>query len=372
MSRIGSYICRVAWPAIRVAGDYLNRKVPFCNQPWNTMYIQWNGEMVMPCCYGPHDLGDINCQSIAEIWNGKPYRTLRKQICEGKAQGSCIPCYQKERFYADHITPFLSYVLKRKKGNNFRKTCMNCFRHNECIDNSPYVLYLDLSSICNLRCRKCYVYSQEGPLHLGHMSMDIFEKIAPLLKDVLFVVCTGIGESMLNPSFIDILSLIKENECILSFNTNGLLLDEKKALRMVELGVDEIVFSIDSIDPDLYGYHHRGGKFDTLIRNIKRLDSIKKAFPSKKPRLAWYFVAMKSNIGELSKIVAKATHLGFSAIQVAPLLSTKQGQRQEYIDFYDQENLEKPADKDRFLNELRAAAQVAMHSGIDLKSYCLL
>jgi MoaA/NifB/PqqE/SkfB family radical SAM enzyme len=170
---------------------------------------------------------------------------------------------------------------------------------------------------------------------------------------------------------MDILTVIKKNGCHVSFNSNGQLLDKEKSIRMVELGVDEIVLSIDSINTDLYKYHHRGGKLDVLMTNIEQLNSIKRELGLQLPKMVWYFVAMKSNIGELTDIVKRAADIGFSAIQVAPLNPHVKGQKQAYLDFYTEENLENVHDRVCVVHEVQRAAHKASQLGIDLKSYYL-
>ncbi len=356
---------------LKAASRYLKTRGPFCNQPWNTIYIPWNGEKVMPCCYGPHDLGDLNFSSFDDIWNGNRYRTLRKQISTGDVRGTCIPCYQNKRSYTDHITPFLGRLFKKDKGRNLRMSIRDYIGRKKSIRNSPYVIYLDISSACNIRCRKCYVYAHENLPPLGHMTMEVFSKISPLFGNAMQVICTGIGESLLNPHFMDMIDIIKRNKCRVSFNTNGLLLNEERTLRMVEMGVDEMVFSIDTISPDLYNYLHRGGDHDILMANIRRLDSMKQKMASQKPRLVWCLVAMRSNIGELPEIVKSAADLGFSTFQILPLIPTVKGHNREYMTFFDEQNLENTEDKDRVKQVLNHAEQLALQTGLHFMSHVL-
>ncbi len=53
-----------------------------CIYPWRSMVILQNGD-VAPCCLdydGKINLGSVKDQSIKEIWNGEPYRKLRKDF----------------------------------------------------------------------------------------------------------------------------------------------------------------------------------------------------------------------------------------------------------------------------------------------------
>jgi MoaA/NifB/PqqE/SkfB family radical SAM enzyme len=138
---------------------------------------------------------------------------------------------------------------------------------------------------------------------------------------------------------------------------------------MVEMGIDEMVFSIDAISPDLYNYLHRRGNHDVLMANIRRLGSMKQKMVSQKPRMVWCFVAMRSNIGELPEIVKSSGDLGFSEVQVLPLMPTVKGHNREYITFFEEQNLEKAEDKDRAKQVLNHAEHLALQIGLDFRSH---
>lgn len=62
----------------------------FCPSPWQDSFIGSNG-MVHPCCVD-HPLGDLNAQSFREIWNGAPYRNLRRTIHSWNPTRVCRFC----------------------------------------------------------------------------------------------------------------------------------------------------------------------------------------------------------------------------------------------------------------------------------------
>jgi len=73
--------------------------VPRCHIPWQQMVIDSTG-YVAPCCYwsavdNKNDaIGNINAQSIEEIWNGARYQKLRTGIARGDLEAAgCANCY---------------------------------------------------------------------------------------------------------------------------------------------------------------------------------------------------------------------------------------------------------------------------------------
>jgi radical SAM protein with 4Fe4S-binding SPASM domain len=70
----------------------LMKKVPYCNSPFTFMAISWDGK-VTACCNEfafLMKLGNINNQSIEEIWNGKGYNEFRKMAITNKF--TILPC----------------------------------------------------------------------------------------------------------------------------------------------------------------------------------------------------------------------------------------------------------------------------------------
>jgi radical SAM protein with 4Fe4S-binding SPASM domain len=65
----------------------------FCSMASNYVKIEPNGE-VFPCCRGPRELkmGNVNEQSLAEIWNGDKYRDFRRRMNARDYHEVCRTC----------------------------------------------------------------------------------------------------------------------------------------------------------------------------------------------------------------------------------------------------------------------------------------
>lgn len=64
-----------------------------CTDPWRVLFVRWNGE-VHPCCYAPADvvMGSLAEQGFWEIWNGGPYRELRRTVNSESPPEYCRIC----------------------------------------------------------------------------------------------------------------------------------------------------------------------------------------------------------------------------------------------------------------------------------------
>ncbi|UCG68038.1 MAG: SPASM domain-containing protein [Thermoplasmata archaeon] len=117
-------------PVERVKGEKV-AKNDYCLLPWNSVSITNKGT-VEPCCVGAmREMGDLNKKSFDEIWNGRRYRKLRKEMVNQKQTRGCKNC--PFRFFErdtenigaailSDIGPATSYpvgILLRKWGKDF-------------------------------------------------------------------------------------------------------------------------------------------------------------------------------------------------------------------------------------------------------------
>jgi organic radical activating enzyme len=115
-------------------------KKPYCLMPWIHFHINSKGS-VNACCVSSIKLGDINNNSINEIWQGKPIKKIREQFLSGKPDKRCGVCINRENGGAKSI-----------RQETFEKF------PNVNIDIIQKPIYFDIrfSNICNFRCRTCW------------------------------------------------------------------------------------------------------------------------------------------------------------------------------------------------------------------------
>jgi len=73
---------------------YNNPTETFCPLPFNSLHV-WSNGNITPCCvfYGMNlVMGNINEQTLEEVWNGEPIKELRKEITTGNLNPSCRTC----------------------------------------------------------------------------------------------------------------------------------------------------------------------------------------------------------------------------------------------------------------------------------------
>jgi radical SAM protein with 4Fe4S-binding SPASM domain len=129
----------------------LTESKTFCMIPWIHVHAFPNGQ-AFPCCLADsdHPIGDLHKNTIKEVWNDTPYKTMRKNMLEEKTCKECTKCYEQED---------MGFVSMRNSSNK-------SFGHNIGIvdDTKPdgtfddfKLRYYDIrfSNLCNMSCRTC-------------------------------------------------------------------------------------------------------------------------------------------------------------------------------------------------------------------------
>lgn len=108
--------------------------------------------------------------------------------------------------------------------------------------NIPWVVLLDPTSACNLKCKGCWA-AEYG--YKSNLTLDEMRKIVRESKELgtHFFMFTG-GEPLIRKN--DILTLVRENrDCLFLAFTNGLLVDEKFCVDMKEAGNFALALSVE-------------------------------------------------------------------------------------------------------------------------------
>jgi radical SAM protein with 4Fe4S-binding SPASM domain len=171
-----------------------------------------------------------------------------------------------------------TYGVYRWKWENFARFGI--------LERVPIHLDMELNKECNLHCNMCPFHSDHQVEGVEHMDIktackiidDFAEKGGSSIKFVYR------GEPLLHKNLHNIIGYAKLKGIVDTIvNTNGMLLTGKKAKELILCGLDKLVFSIDSHQPEIYRQIRRGGDLNTVYKNIVALQSLKQFYGSKKP-----------------------------------------------------------------------------------------
>tara|TARA_B100000963_G_scaffold358210_1_gene382269 strand:- start:7079 stop:8431 length:1353 start_codon:yes stop_codon:yes gene_type:complete len=152
----------------------------------------------------------------------------------------------------------------------------------------PLSVDIETASICDLACPHCsreYIITPDKI-----MNFELYKKIISECKKlkVPSIKLNWRGEPLLNPKINEFVKYAKDQGILeVSINTNAVSLTEEKAEKLINSGLDVIIFSFDGGTKKTYeklrpGRFHKNN-FEQVYGNIKRFTQIKKKLNSKFP-----------------------------------------------------------------------------------------
>ena len=115
--------------------------------------------------------------------------------------------------------------------------------------NVPLSVQLDLTYRCNERCIHCYLdHDDHGEMTTAEIK-DLLDQMAD--AGVFYLTISG-GEILMRRDFFEILEHARVRTFCVKLKTNGVLIREKEAARLRELGVETVQISIYSHRPEVH------------------------------------------------------------------------------------------------------------------------
>lgn len=143
----------------------------------------------------------------------------------------------------------------------------------------PFTISLEASAFCNYKCVMC-----ENPTmkrKKGNMKMEILRKCADEIKNYpnTRIYLSGYGEPLLNKEVFDEISYCSSVGIKNTFlNTNGMLLNDEAAVKLIRAGLHCLIISIDGFTKETYESIRVGGDRDIVYANavnyLKRLKEL--------------------------------------------------------------------------------------------------
>lgn len=127
---------------------------------------------------------------------------------------------------------------------------------------TPYTILIDISDMCNLRCKYCFRYDEnieaEDYRKNRLMDWDTFVQVVEQIKEfpdqIKRIALSHHGEPLCNRLLPKMVKYIKTSGLTAKtdIHTNALLLDELYIDELCEAGIDRVVISIQGLDENKY------------------------------------------------------------------------------------------------------------------------
>ena len=215
----------------------LTKSSTFCMYPWMHLHAHPTGS-AYPCCMAEmeYSVGDMRKNTMQEIWNQEPMKTIRIQMLNQQPVSACSRCYEQES------TGFVSGRESANKHHGHLIDRVHETKSDGTLDRFE-LTYWDIrfSNLCNLSCRSCgHIFSSSwykdqvklaGPEwkknhkvlnYAGRFETDAWDQLVDHIEHVEQIYFAG-GEPLLMEEHYKILDELvqrKKFNVRLIYNTN--------------------------------------------------------------------------------------------------------------------------------------------------------
>jgi len=208
---------------------------------------------------------------------------------------------------------------KAAKRANFDEYLANVAAGSLVATNKPVQLHLEVSSRCNLRCKKCgFSWDPSLAANGRDLPWPILSRMDEFFAAAVEVHTFGYGEMFLYPELAPLVTVLKNHGCRLSGITNGVLIRPADVVWLVACGYDQLTFSIDGATEETMD-KLRGASLAKVLHVLQLIHDEKERRKSEFPRIVVNFVAQNDNFRELPDLARELGPLGVFFMGVNPL-----------------------------------------------------
>ena len=191
------------------------------------------------------------------------------------------------------------------------------------LNEHPSKLFVEVTTLCNLRCGMCVKQNGAGGIPEGSMSPETFDRLLPAFPHLDTLVLNGIGEPLLHPHlerFIARARTLLPERASVGFQTNGMMLTDERAESLVAAGLDRICLSLDTVSDDSFRSIRSGGEMQGIVAAFAGLNKARARHRGRDLRIGIEFVLMRDNLADLPHAIRWAGRSGASFAIVTQLL----------------------------------------------------
>ncbi|TAN42245.1 MAG: radical SAM protein [Nitrospirae bacterium] len=181
----------------------------------------------------------------------------------------------------------------------------------------PLDVVIERTYSCNLRCQTCFRWTSSP--NEEELGLEEWTSVIERLKNWIGTFSLSItgGEPFLKSDMLDIIKYATGQGITTSVSSNGSLIDQTLADKLVASGLDALALSLNSVTPEIHD-ETRGceGNFNDVMRVIRILGDRGNMW------LSIGTTVMSENLGELAALAELAKEMRLDGITFQPLMET--------------------------------------------------
>jgi radical SAM protein with 4Fe4S-binding SPASM domain len=154
---------------------------------------------------------------------------------------------------------------------------------------------------------------QKTGTHKTMMSYETFTRVIDKLPFVKDLNLYRLGEPFLNQDIFDMMRYACDKNIFVSISTNfSFIRQDDFYEKIVRSGLQLLVVSLDGTTDASYSQYRKGGNFQLVLSNVKKMVETKKLLHSDNPKIVWQFIVNKYNEQEIEEARVICRELGVS------------------------------------------------------------
>lgn len=180
----------------------------------------------------------------------------------------------------------------------------------------PQEIQIEPTVRCNMNCIMCDTKARHRAPDMG---LENFKQIVGQLRGVKTLGLHGLGESLLNREFFEMVKYALSKRFMVRFNTNMSLMTNKIAEKLIEVGLTEIRFSIDAPNRQIYKQLRGVDLFQSVVKKSKSF--VRLRGERKIPYIKQVIVLMKENYRHLNEMITLGKEIGVDEVFIQNMQS---------------------------------------------------
>jgi radical SAM protein with 4Fe4S-binding SPASM domain len=161
----------------------------------------------------------------------------------------------------------------------------------------PVEYIVETTAKCNLYCPMCPRETHRQPK--ADMDAGVFGRlVSEAGASAEHMMLIGLGEPLLDPLIFERIEFCHRHRISTLLSTNGTLLDEQAAGRLLDSPLEQITLSFDGASKETFEFYRKGANFEKVRENFVRFARLKSE-RRRKLQIVVQLVRMEGNAGEV-------------------------------------------------------------------------
>jgi radical SAM protein with 4Fe4S-binding SPASM domain len=227
-----------------------------------------------------------------------------------------MPQYRR---HMKHLKSLLAHSTSKKLWNLLLVE-MEWLLRRQVVRGHPYILFIDPTNVCNLRCPLCPTGTGDLGRRAGMLKYECFTQIIDRFAPYAYEVnLYNWGEPLLNKDIFKMIEYAHDKNLMPGMSTNLNTVRETDIDNLARSSLEYLTVSLDGVTQETYAHYRRQGDLQLVMDNLRKLLELRRQLKRKTPFVEWQFIVMKHNLHQIEEARRIAREIGVDLLRFIPV-----------------------------------------------------